>query len=436
MRDVDREIPEETPETEIKTIGVEYASPRIGKRTTAVLIDGTCLILSCIILFMLLFMGTQNLGLYKDAQNTIYDVEMSTGLYVQPEDGSAPELLTDRYEDDSVITPGQLNEIYSDALDDFFASEIFFADGSGISFYNQQKAEHTDLFYKVDGLTEDDPGQYQPLAGANPEDLLDFYSTCIDNSVGFLTNVPAYTEASQTLMWAAIVTGILAYVICYTIFFLAVPFAFRRGFRTLGMAAARYGRVYVDGLNPTAGRFALHFLWSFLTLGIGFVALFIPVAISITMAMFGRFSQSLPDYLSNTYPVDMTHDSIYFTPREYAEALASVPEPRGEGGPAPGGRRPLDLPLDQHLQIALDGAMDHGSPSEGIGSIQIQTPPEAAAQMRLIGHDILLLQPAEHERRIDSGALCVALDIPSAKDTRLREEGPIAHLIGKEELAG
>ena len=56
--------------------------------------------------------------------------------------------------------------------------------------------------------------------------------------------------------------------------------------------------------------------------------------------------------------------------------------------------------------------------------------------MRLIGHDILLLQPAEHERRIDSGALCVALDIPSAEDTRLREEGPIAHLIGKEELAG
>lgn len=323
MRDIDREISEETPESESKTIGVEYASPRIGKRTTAVLIDGACLILSTIILFVLFFMGTQNLGLYRDAQATIHDVEMSTGLYVEPENGGAPQLLTDYYEDDDVTTPGQLNSRYSQALDAFFASEIFFADGSGTGFYNRQKAERTDLFYQVEGLEDSDPGQYLPLDTATPESLLEFYSTCIDNSVGFLTNVPAYTEASQTLMWAAIVTGILAYVICYTIFFLAVPFAFRRGYRTLGMAAARYGRVYVDGLNPSAGRFALHFLWSFLTLGIGFIALFIPVAVSITMAMFGRFSQSLPDYLSNTYPVDMTQDSIYFTPREYAEALAS-----------------------------------------------------------------------------------------------------------------
>lgn len=309
-----------------KTVGIEYSKPKIGKRALAVLIDGACLIMTTLILFLALMQGTMRIPLYAVASSSVDDVRLASHLYQQKEDGDIA-LITDIYSDSSEYAYDAQNRIYSTALTYFFGLDskekgdyVFFSEGAGIKFYNSQKGARTDLFVKVSD-DQTDPDMYAQSQFASDKSLAEFYTECVENSTGFLSNVEAYSQASSTMFWSALITGIICYLISYLIWFLAVPFGFRRGFKTLGMAAARYGKVYVDGLNMTAERFLLRFLFSFLTLGIGFVAFFIPLAVSVTFTYFGQFSQSLPDYLANVYPVSTEKDQIYFTPTEYKNAI-------------------------------------------------------------------------------------------------------------------
>lgn len=309
--------------SEKKSIAVEYSTPKLSRRVIAVIIDGACLLLTALALFAGLFAGTTHLPIYENAQKTVEKVQLDSSLYVATEKGTT--LISDYLADDTTSLPEDINARLSQALDTFFSDDnhLFFTDDEGIIFYNRERASRADLFTTDPEAPDNSIARLHPLKSASQDALKTFYVDAIEKSEGFLARNRDYTSASKTIFWSSFLTGIISYLISYLIYFLAVPLIARRGFKTIGMMVMKYARVYVDGLNMTAGRFLLRFIYAFLTEGLGFVALFIPVGISIGMTIYGKFNQSLPDYLANTYTVDTQDSSIYFTPQEYAEALAS-----------------------------------------------------------------------------------------------------------------
>ena len=306
-----------------KTIPVEYPKPKLKQRVGAVLIDGLCLILSTLMLFSLLFLATTHLPIYTGAQGDLDRIRLDSGLYVRS--GNDVELVSDHYdpENDPSLSSGMAYDEISDALNFFFADETFFAPGAGTEFFNGEKAKEPGLFYRVEGKESTDPDQYQPLSTASNDSLLDFFVDSCEKAIGFLSNDPEYSKASRTITWSTIVTVVIAYVIAYALLFVMVPYICRRGYTTMGMLTMKYARVYVDGLIPTGSRFAVRSLVAFILEGVGFLAVLIPIAVSATLVIQGKFGQSLPDYLINIYPVDTSETSVYFTPREYAHALSS-----------------------------------------------------------------------------------------------------------------
>lgn len=303
-----------------RIIAVDYRKPKYSRRFAAVLIDGACLILGALILFILIFLAGSNMPVYTDAQATIEEIELRSSLYIEDDDGDlvlvSDYYTTDNFED---ATYAELNAYLDQALVNFFQSDVYFEEGEGITFYNSEKAS-SGYFTLVDASLDDsDPSKYAESVAASV--VYDFYVDCCENAIGFLQGNADYTNASKAVFWTTFVCGLISYLIAYFLLELMVPLICNRGYRTLGMLALKYARIYVDGLNMTRKRFMLRFLFGFLIHGIGFVAFFIPPAISIAMSMFGKYGQTLPDYLANTYIVDITKSQIYFTPKEYLRAL-------------------------------------------------------------------------------------------------------------------
>ena len=81
----------------------------------------------------------------------------------------------------------------------------------------------------------------------------------------------------------------------------------------------------VDGFSVKPLRFTLKFLFKLFIVLIGsFAALFIPLAVSITMIVVLKTHQSLSEYVSNTYLVSIEDQSVYKDLIEYRIAHKEV----------------------------------------------------------------------------------------------------------------
>ena len=81
----------------------------------------------------------------------------------------------------------------------------------------------------------------------------------------------------------------------------------------------------VDGFSVKPLRFTLKFLFKLFIVLIGsFAALFIPLAVSITMIVVLKTHQSLSEYVSNTYLVSIEDQSVYKDLTEYRIAHTEI----------------------------------------------------------------------------------------------------------------
>lgn len=315
-----------------RIIAVEYGKPKYSHRFFGATIDGMLLILATLSLFALAFLAGTHTRVYTGAQETTVRVQKASGLYVEnPNDPGDMLLVSDYYQatEESGMTQQEVNNTLDRRLTSFFLDEnaLFFSGDEGIIFYNSQKAQ-SGYFSENENLPDSDPSKYSVKVGVDV--IYPFYVDACERAVGFLQRNKDYTDASKVIFWTTAVCVVIAYLIAYVLVFLMVPQICHRGYKTLGMLALKYGRLYVDGLNMTRSRFLLRFLFGFLLHGIGFVAIFIPPAISIAMSMYGKYGQTLPDYLANTYVVDTAKTEIYFTPREYLRAIQDGAIPAAE----------------------------------------------------------------------------------------------------------
>lgn len=324
-----------------RAIEVDYHLPRFSKRSLAAFIDLVLLFLLTAILATIFFFTCSAMPYYTAPQEDLVSLKLDSriGLFV-PDDNGNPMLITDKYNESNTSDSTEIKEIYSTALTTFYSESddlVFHNDdgspsGDGVYIYNQLKEEaqtsdgHFSLFDSTSATVDlHDPNAFvenDDLLADYLDDFISFYQTNIENALGYLSNASIYSKATRIKTYTWIGATLSSYVISFFVVFMVMPLCLKRGYRTLGMWLGKYGIVYVDGLNPTVSRFLLRFLWRFLLEGLlSWVSLFIPLIVSSFMSYKGMYGQSLPDYLANTYPVDLSSAQIYLTPNEYVRAL-------------------------------------------------------------------------------------------------------------------
>lgn len=322
-----------------KEVGIEYSSPSPKKRMLSAAVDFLCVLFTAIALFFAFNSINSISPHYVNAMSAIDADKMASGLFVSNEKGK-PELVSDYYANKTDVSNNEKKAIYSKALDAFYdpKSNLIFHDGNGnpssvgIEHYNNlrkdaKSASGASLFIPVDSPA-DPLASYQENPLVVVDDLssyIDFYASAIEEGQTLLVNIASYRDGSDVILWSSIGMAICGYLVSYWIFLLAIPLIFRRGYQTLGMRIAKWGLVYVNGLNPSLGRFLLAFGFRFLFHGIlSWVTLFIPIIVSGVMENFSRFKTNLWEYLANVYPVSIETSKIFYTPREYANYVASA----------------------------------------------------------------------------------------------------------------
>jgi len=306
-----------------KQIPIEYTLPTVNQKWKSYIIDFFSFILSFALLFSIFFTIDYHLPIYQTNLDKMDQVRLDSKLYEKNQECEL-DLVSNIYSTDNNYAEEEYKKHMSDALSYFFSKESGFftidqnSVSTGLIFYNNQKQE-SNLFEKTS--EENSINTYIEKQDISDSEYIDFYKDCIGKSIGFLSNNETYHSSSVILLWNLIVSIIIAYVLSYLILFLLIPSILKRGYRTLGMSVAKYGKVYVNGLNPTYPRFLLYFLYNFIFICLSPLMLFIPLFISLGMSFYSKSNQSLPDYLSNLYIVNLSNSKIYISPYEYLNEI-------------------------------------------------------------------------------------------------------------------
>lgn len=312
---------------EKQIIGVEYMLPTGKQRIKAILVDFLSFLLLTLLLFGLSFSVAYNLPSYKMNLEEMDSVRLESHLYEEDKENKL-ELVSSLYSTKQGYGEAESKKHMSEALIAFYGpdSPFFSTDKNnqpgGVVFYNSERAKRSDLFEKVS--EEVALSSYVEIDSVPDKDFISFYEDAIEKSIGFLSNNKEYVTASNRLLWHALISFFIAYILSFLLLFLMLPMIFYRGYKTLGMMVGKCGRIYVNGLNPTRARFLLYFFFDFLFTGLSVAMLLIPLFISITMLFLSKAQQSLPDYLANTYLIDTSSQDIFLTPTEYALSLKEM----------------------------------------------------------------------------------------------------------------
>lgn len=301
-----------------KYVGLEYDLPSNKQRVKCYFIDLLCMILGILFFFSISFSVSYHLPSYQENLSALNNVRLHSKLYEEKEDKI--ELVSIIYSTDNNYGEAEYKRHMKEALDYFFSNESGFFSidenniSSGTTFYNKQKLE-SGLFF------EDDNGNVNEINSFMDYSFISFYKECINKSVGFLSNNEEYRKASYNLMLFLVTSILISYFLSYFIFLFFIPLIYKRGHKTLGMAISKIGRVSENGLNMSNKRFLFRSLIEIFTSFISPFIILIPTIISIAMILNSTFKQSLTDYLSNTYLVDITNKDIYYTPKEYTSSI-------------------------------------------------------------------------------------------------------------------
>lgn len=278
----------------------------------------TLLALLGVILTQKIFM---NVPYYKQAGETINEIERKSHLYAMNKDGSLVILSKFLTVTDESQLP-EINTRLDNSLKEFYKDPMFFDQSdpnSGITLYNIERIKSELFIYTTDEHTDVAPKQ-----GVGQPALYSFYCGAMEKTaMSYLIQYPGYVEASKTLNLTFIFCILLIpIVLSATICEYIVPLCLKRGRKTFGKWLLRIGVTDSRGLSPKLGRFTCRFLFFlFIEVLLGIISFGIPIIISFSMFVFSKKSQSLHDYVTNTYVVDTSDNRIFMNEKEYFEKM-------------------------------------------------------------------------------------------------------------------
>lgn len=280
---------------------IVHRTPSFLRIFSSALFDATSLIL----LTFLLFSGTlplyQRTSAYNANSKFREDIMVSSRLYVSYDGGvkTLPSFLND----DSSLTVGEKNERLRDALDYcylVYLNEEFESKGGErlLSFLSNYESGGDKLFNEA--------GERVLISLDYDSVYYSCYAEIIENkAVVDLGKKVGFSEARRNILIGYGISFLLSFALSSLALFYIVPFCFRRGKKTFGMALTRIGYVDRFGLSPTWRRFSLRFLfsWILILLG-GFFTFGVTWALSAAFCVFRKDRQTISDYVASVYLVD------------------------------------------------------------------------------------------------------------------------------------
>ncbi len=314
---------------------LEYFKAPFGKRMVSIVIELLLLAFGTIAFLFCSRLVVEKMPLYTDSFETYVQISKDSGLYVC-NDSTENNLvtLTEYYGEKTYEVQ---NNAIEEALSKFYTLEEFFSqdpssESYGPNIYYKQKIGDT-CIGKEDGNTYfmlDASGNVQRNPSYNEEKMNGFYLSAYDRAVAYIQNNETYLQARNVLtIYINLILIPLSITLSFLVFEFLVPMTFgRRGKRTLGMMSMKLSLLSSNALSCTAKRYiGRQAIQLFLIVLLSLVSFGIPLIVSFSMMIFRKDGQSLHDYLSGTYMVDSSEQSVYLTYKEM-ETLQKKAESR------------------------------------------------------------------------------------------------------------
>lgn len=299
---------------------VNFAKAKYSNRIFAFCTD----LILMIIAALGLMIGTRaivfNLDFYKNAYNSVIDIQLKSGLFIE-KNSSEVVSLVDYYEPKTTDDFKKCGEELDKSLKQFYSSELFFENtDESYQHYVDLKVE-SELFIYLDSTHK----EAVPVKTDEEslKSMYSFYCSTIKNDASrFIAEYDGYIEATRTINLTSIfIILLIPIVLSVTIFEYLIPLVIGNGRKTLGKLLFKISVVDARGLQSSFARFSLRFLFLLvIEILLSVIAFTIPLIVSFSMFAFSKTNQSLHDYVLNTYVVDSSDTRVFKNEKEYLEA--------------------------------------------------------------------------------------------------------------------
>lgn len=299
-----------------------YTKASYRNRLFAFFTDLMCMVVLGLIGVFLTQTIMNNVSFYKKANQTINDIQLSSHLYYERDDGTT-KLLCDylliKTDNDYESVNKQLDE----ALTEFYTDSKYFIQDdpkSGLYLYNTLKIPEGETASSLFIFEDDTHSKIVERNDASKKDIYNFYVKVMsENAVHYVIDNANYISASRTIsLTYYFIILLLPISLSVIIFELIIPLCLRRGKKTIGKLLFKIAVLDVQGLSCSWKRYCLRFIFFFfIEFLLSIVTFTIPLIISFTMAVFTKTGQSLHDYVINTYVVEAPMSSVMITKEEY-----------------------------------------------------------------------------------------------------------------------
>jgi uncharacterized RDD family membrane protein YckC len=325
------ETTSEVPTTTGQKITLEYYKAPFGKRLFAFFFDLILMSVVALGFFSLTRLILEKSPSYQSAFDTYVRISTDSGLYVYKETNDNLVTIDEYYNSETYEVRNDKEET---ALSAFYQKEEFFDQkdaSSGLALYQAQKIgdKRIGADESLDYFVYDSSKVLVSNPSYSAEKMHAFYSTAINNAIQYLNNVDAYVSASKTLSLSVNFIIIPCSIsLSFLIFEFLIPLLFfRRGWQTLGMKVFSLSLLNAQAISPSFKSFLARFLWMFFVeLLLSSMTFGVPVIVSFSMFAFRKDGQSFHDYMSGTYMVDSSEQSIYLSKEERDKLLKKAEE--------------------------------------------------------------------------------------------------------------
>lgn len=303
---------------------VSYKPAGFRERVFAFAFDLMLMLISLLFLMWGTHSITINTPFYKNANQKINDLEMSTHLYALRSDGNA-QLLCDYYKLDDETKYEEYAIMFDQALTDFYSDPQFFENldaENGLRIYWNLKIPPENPTNSLFIYTDETHTQ---IVKKEDTTFKQYYDFCVDvmtnEAIKHVVNNDVYIKNSRTISLSFIFIDLLIPIVLTSLIYqLIIPLCISRGKKTLGKLIFKISVVDSRGLSCSWKRYLARygFLLGVETI-LSLVAFLIPIIVSFTMFVRSKIGQCFHDYVCNTFVVDAPLKSVCKTKEEYLE---------------------------------------------------------------------------------------------------------------------
>ncbi|MCR5491048.1 MAG: RDD family protein [Bacilli bacterium] len=309
-------------------ITLTYEKAGLAKRVIAFLIDALIIGTMALGFFWTSRLIVENASWYRGAFDEYVSISSNSKLYVYAEtDDNLVQI--DTYAKGTYKDDGEIASFLETRLAYFYVDDPIdiFADGEGKKIYDAEKVG-ANAIKQADGsyyFALDSQGEPQSIVSSSV--LIAFYEQATISAIEYLNRSEAYVNAKKTLSQTINLLLIpLSISLSFLIFELLVPLLFfRRGYKTIGMAVFHFALLNAEAVVPKFRFFLFRFLFMLIVeVLVSMMTFGVPLFVTVGFLVVRKDGQALHDFISGTYMVDATEQSVYFSREEYLALQAKA----------------------------------------------------------------------------------------------------------------